>query len=88
MAVLGEIRKRPAILVGFIALGLLAFVVNPNSIEKVFGKNPDVLGKVNCEKIVRSSTSRYDFYKSRPKGKICLLRDWRNKLGRPLFSVN
>lgn len=53
MAVLGEIRKRPAILVGFIALGLLAFVVNPNSIEKVFGKNPDVLGKVNGEKITR-----------------------------------
>lgn len=38
MAVLGEIRKRPAILVGFIALGLLAFVVNPNSIEKVLEK--------------------------------------------------
>ena len=38
---------------GVIALALLAFLVNPESIEKVFGKNPDVLGKVNGEKITR-----------------------------------
>jgi peptidyl-prolyl cis-trans isomerase D len=36
---------------GVIALALLAFLVNPDSIDKVFGKNPDVLGKVNGEKI-------------------------------------
>jgi peptidyl-prolyl cis-trans isomerase D len=34
-------------------LALLAFLVNPDSIDKVFGKNPDVLGKVNGEKITR-----------------------------------
>ncbi|GAA5099211.1 peptidylprolyl isomerase [Chryseobacterium ginsengisoli] len=38
---------------GVIALALLAFLVNPDSIDKVFGKNPDVLGKVNGEKITR-----------------------------------
>ena len=53
MAVLGEIRKRPWLLMGAIAVALLAFLVNPQSIEKVFGKNPDVLGKVNGDAITR-----------------------------------
>lgn len=53
MAVLGEIRRRPWLLMGVIALALLAFLVNPDSIEKVFGKNPDILGKVNGDKITR-----------------------------------
>lgn len=53
MAILGQIRNRPWLLMGVIALALLAFLVNPDSIEKVFGKNPDVLGKVNGEKITR-----------------------------------
>jgi peptidyl-prolyl cis-trans isomerase D len=53
MAVLGEIRKRPWLLMGAIAVALLAFLVNPQSIEKVFGKNPDILGKVNGDAITR-----------------------------------
>ncbi|MBB4807983.1 peptidyl-prolyl cis-trans isomerase D [Chryseobacterium defluvii] len=53
MAILGQIRNRPWLLMGVIALALLAFLVNPDSIEKVFGKNPDVFGKVNGEKITR-----------------------------------
>lgn len=53
MAILAEIRKRPVLLMGIIALALLAFLVNPDSIDKVFGKNPDILGKVNGEKITR-----------------------------------
>lgn len=53
MAVLGEIRKRPWLLMGAIAVALLAFLVNPQSIEKVFGRNPDVLGKVNGDIISR-----------------------------------
>ena len=53
MAVLTEIRNRPWLLMGVIALALLAFLVNPDSIDKLFGKNPDVLGKVNGEKITR-----------------------------------
>ena len=53
MAILGEIRRRPALLMGIIALALLAFLVNPDSIDKVFGKNPDVLGKVNGDKVTR-----------------------------------
>ncbi|WP_407401447.1 SurA N-terminal domain-containing protein [Chryseobacterium sp.] len=53
MAILGQIRNRPWLLMGMIALALLAFLVNPESIDKVFGKNPDVLGKVNGDKITR-----------------------------------
>jgi len=53
MAVLGEIRKRPWILISFIAIALLAFLVNPDSLDKFFSKNPNVLGKVNGEKIFR-----------------------------------
>jgi len=30
MAILGEIRKRPILLMGIIALALLAFLVNPD----------------------------------------------------------
>lgn len=53
MAILGEIRKRPFILVGFIAIGLLAFLINPKSLDKFFGKNPNILGKVNGDEITR-----------------------------------
>lgn len=53
MAVLGEIRKRPWLLMGAIAIALLAFLVNPDTLDKVFGKNPDVLGKVNGDAITR-----------------------------------
>ena len=53
MAILGEIRKRSWLLVGVIALALLAFLVNPDTIDKVFGKDPNILGKVNGEEITR-----------------------------------
>lgn len=53
MAILGEIRKRSWLLVGVIALALLAFLVNPDTIDKVFGKNPNILGKVNGDEITR-----------------------------------
>ena len=53
MAILGEIRKRSWLLVGVIALALLAFLVNPDTIDKVFGKDPNILGKVNGDEITR-----------------------------------
>lgn len=53
MAVLGEIRKRPILLMGIIALALLAFLVNPDSLDKFFGQNPNILGSVNDEDITR-----------------------------------
>lgn len=53
MAILGEIRSRPWLLMGIIALALLAFVVNPESLDQLFGKNPNVFGKVNGEDITR-----------------------------------
>ncbi len=57
MAVLGEIRKRPWLLMGMIALALLAFLINPDSLDKVFGKNPDIFGKVNGDDITREEFS-------------------------------
>ena len=44
MAVLGEIRNRPWLLMGIIAIAMLAFVVNPDSLEKLFGagKTPTI----------------------------------------------
>ncbi|MBU4539003.1 MAG: SurA N-terminal domain-containing protein [Weeksellaceae bacterium] len=51
MAVLGQIRNRPWLLMGIIAIAMLAFVVNPDSLEKLFGANPGVFGKVNGEEI-------------------------------------
>ena len=38
---------------GVIAIALLAFLVNPDSIDKVFGKDPNIFGKVNGEDITR-----------------------------------
>lgn len=53
MTILGQIRSRPILLMGIIALALLAFLVNPTTINKFFGKNPDILGSVNGDKITR-----------------------------------
>lgn len=53
MAVLGEIRNRPWLLMGIIAVAMLAFVVNPDSLEKLFGAKPGVYGKVNGDEITK-----------------------------------
>lgn len=53
MALLGEIRKRSWLMVGVIAIALLAFLVNPETFDQIFGKNPNILGKVNGEEITR-----------------------------------
>ena len=53
MAILGEIRKRSWLLLGVIALGLLAFLFNADTFDKMFSKNPNVFGKVNGEDITR-----------------------------------
>lgn len=53
MAILGEIRKRSWLMVGVIAIALLAFLVNPESLDQIFGKNPNILGKVNGDEITR-----------------------------------
>lgn len=51
MAILGQIRNRPWLLMGIIAVAMLAFVVNPDSLEKLFGAEQGVYGKVNGEEI-------------------------------------
>ena len=53
MAVLGQIRNRPWLLMGIIAVAMLAFVVNPESLEKLFGAKPGVYGKVNGDEITK-----------------------------------
>lgn len=53
MAILGEIRKRSWLLLGVIALGLLAFLFNADTFDKIFEKNPNVFGQVNGEDITR-----------------------------------
>ncbi len=74
---------------GVIALALLAFLVNPDSIDKVFGKNPDVLGKVNGEKITREEFNDQLFVlqqqaeqQGRPKTVL------KSRLGSYLFNLN
>ena len=51
MAILGQIRNRPWLLMAIIAIAMLAFVVNPDSLEKLFGAKPGVYGKVNGDEI-------------------------------------
>lgn len=51
MAILGQIRNRPWLLMAIIAVAMLAFVVNPDSLEKLFGAKPGVYGKVNGDEI-------------------------------------
>ncbi|PZU88726.1 MAG: peptidylprolyl isomerase [Chryseobacterium sp.] len=53
MAILGEIRKRSWLLLGVIALGLLSFLFNADTFDKMFSKNPNIFGKVNGEDITR-----------------------------------
>ncbi|MEJ8583020.1 SurA N-terminal domain-containing protein [Riemerella anatipestifer] len=77
MAVLGEIRKRPWILIGFIAIALLAFLVNPDSLDKVFGKDPNILGKVNGEEITRDEYNE----------QLMLMRNQAESQGQPLVGL-
>ena len=53
MSITASIRKRPWLLLGMIFIALLAFLVNPDSMDQMFGKNPNILGKVNGEEITR-----------------------------------
>ena len=53
MAILGQIRNKPWLLMGIIAIAMLAFVVNPDSLEKLFGAEPGVYGEVNGEDITK-----------------------------------
>src|SRR5690606_33825937 len=45
------------LLMGIIALALLAFLVNPDTFDKLFGKDPNILGKVNGDEITREEYS-------------------------------
>jgi len=55
MAILGQIRKQTGLLIGAIAIGLLAFLVPWSSVSSFFSghKDPNVYGKVNGRAITR-----------------------------------
>ena len=53
MSITASIRKRPWLLLGMIFIALLAFLINPDSLDKMFGRNPNILGEVNGEEITR-----------------------------------
>lgn len=53
MAILGQIRSKPWLLMGSNSLSAFGVLGKPRQYRQGFGKNPDVLGKVNGEKITR-----------------------------------
>ena len=57
MSVIGQIRKKPWVLMGVVVIALLAFLINQDSLHKIFGKDPNILGKVNGEEITREEYS-------------------------------
>lgn len=53
MTFLGKIRQKPWLLVGFIVIALASFLINPDTLEKMIGKDPNIFGEVNGEDITR-----------------------------------
>lgn len=53
MTFLEQIRKKSWLVVTVIAVALVSFFVNPESIEKAFSKDPNIFGEVNGDKITR-----------------------------------
>ncbi|MDO4762824.1 MAG: peptidylprolyl isomerase [Flavobacteriaceae bacterium] len=53
MTLLGTIRKKTWLLVGFIVIALASFLISPETLEKMLGKDPNIFGEVNGEKITR-----------------------------------
>lgn len=53
MTLLGKIRQKSWLLVGFIVIALASFLINPDTIEKIFSKDPNIFGEVNGDKITR-----------------------------------
>jgi len=57
MAILGQIRKRNGLLIGFVAVALLLFLLGGIDWSRLGKKDPNVFGKVNKEAI-----SRQEYY--------------------------
>lgn len=53
MTLLGKIRQRAWLGVVLTMIALVSFVINTESLEKIFSKDPNVFGEVNGEKITR-----------------------------------
>ncbi|MDR2122547.1 MAG: SurA N-terminal domain-containing protein [Flavobacteriaceae bacterium] len=57
MAILGQIRKRNGLLIGFVAVALLLFLLGGIDWSRMGSKDPNVYGKVNKEVITRQEYS-------------------------------
>ena len=77
MSVIGQIRKKPWVLMGVVVIALLAFLINPDSLNKIFGKNPNILGKVNGEEITREEYG----------DALLMLQDQAEQQGRPVTGL-
>jgi peptidyl-prolyl cis-trans isomerase D len=77
MAILGQIRNKPWLLMGIIAVAMLAFVVNTDSLEKLFGAEPGVYGKINGEEI-----SKEDF-----DDQLFMLQQQAQQQGQPAIGL-
>lgn len=62
MTLLGQIRKKSWLVVVFIAVALVSFFINPDTVEKMMGNDPNVFGEVNGEKITRERVFRNSQY--------------------------
>ena len=67
MAILSKIRERSVFLILIIGLALLAFVLDPSSLQNLFQSNKvDVVGEVNGETISREDfAAEVEQYKAR-----------------------
>lgn len=57
MTFLGKIRQKSWLLVGFIVIALVSFLINPETMEKMFSKDVNIFGEVNGDKITREEYS-------------------------------
>lgn len=63
MALLGKIRKNSWLLIVVIGLAMIAFLLDPKTLSNL-GKNPNIIGKVNGEKITRQEyLEQIEFYR-------------------------
>ena len=59
MSITASIRKRPWLLLGMIFIALLAFLVNPDSMDQMFGKGiKGKLGKMAMNQMVKKNKKK------------------------------
>ncbi|TWP29727.1 peptidylprolyl isomerase [Apibacter muscae] len=73
MAILGQIRKRNGLLIGFVAVALLLFLLGGIDWSRLGGKDPNVIGKVNNQVITRQEyNNQLNFIQNQYQGQVPL----------------